>query len=38
VPSTGLVVVVTSDNDDARWADPIAFLYSHVLPATSPGT
>ena len=34
VPSTGLVVVVTSDNDDARWADPIGFLYSHVLPAT----
>ncbi|HET6897643.1 MAG TPA: serine hydrolase [Vicinamibacteria bacterium] len=37
VPSTGLVVVVTSDNDDGRWADPIGFLYSHVLPATSPG-
>ena len=27
-----MVVAVTSD-DEARWTEPIAFLYSHILPA-----
>ena len=28
-----LVVVVTSNNDDARWVAPVGFLVSHILPA-----
>jgi hypothetical protein len=32
-PRERLVMAVTSDNDDARWAAPVTFLYSHVLPS-----
>lgn len=28
-----LVVVVTSNNDDARWVAPAGFLVSHILPS-----
>jgi hypothetical protein len=28
-----LVVVVTSNNDDARWVAPVGFLVSHMLPS-----
>ena len=28
-----LVVVVTSNNDDARWVAPVGFLVSHILPS-----
>jgi CubicO group peptidase (beta-lactamase class C family) len=33
VPRSRLVVVATSDNDDARWAAPVGFLFSDILPS-----
>src|SRR4030095_3264906 len=35
VPSLGLVVVATSNNDQGPWTAPVEFLYSHILPAAS---
>ena len=35
VPSERLVVVSTATNDDGRWASPVEFLTSHVLPSVT---
>jgi CubicO group peptidase (beta-lactamase class C family) len=33
VPSLGLVVVTTAENDDANWARPVDFLFTHIIGA-----
>jgi CubicO group peptidase (beta-lactamase class C family) len=33
VPSLGLVVVTSAENDDANWARPVDFLFTHIIGA-----